>query len=155
MVGLGVSYLYTESDFPSKVAQNLAVLFVMAFVVMFEFSLGPVPWVYMSETMTERGLSIGVGLNWIFTIIIGLVTPILLDKVGGYFFIGNGFFTIICALFCFIIMKETKGLSEREVKELYSKESAKNSENGSEKAKNSPQIKYDQLDEANPNRISL
>ena len=89
---------------------------------MFELSLGPVPWVYMSETMTEKGLSLGVGLNWIFTIIIGLVTPVLLDKVGGYFFIGNGLFTVICAIFCLLILKETKGLSEKEVANLYSKE---------------------------------
>jgi hypothetical protein len=79
----------------------------MAFVFLFELSLGPVLWVYMSETMTENGLSLGVGLNWIFTIIIGLVTPILLDLVGGYFFIGNGVFTAICALFCFFLLKET------------------------------------------------
>jgi len=51
----------------------------MGFVVLFELSLGPVPWVYMSETMTENGLSIGIALNWVFTIVIGLVTPILLD----------------------------------------------------------------------------
>lgn len=83
----------------------------MTFVIFFELSLGPVPWVYMSETMTERGLSLGIGLNWIFTIIIGLVTPILLDSIGGYFFISNGLFTVICALFCLFVLKETKGLS--------------------------------------------
>ena len=120
LVGLGISYLYASQD--NKAAQGLAVFFVMAFVVMFEFSLGPVPWVYMSETMTEKGLSLGVGLNWIFTIIIGLITPILLDKIGGYFFISNGVFTVICALFCLFVLKETKGLSEQEVAVLYSKE---------------------------------
>jgi SP family galactose:H+ symporter-like MFS transporter len=115
LVGLGVSYLYANGDHSNLTAQYLAVFFVMGFVVLFELSLGPVLWVYMSETMTERGLSLGVGLNWIFTIIIGLATPILLKKIGGYFFIGNGAFTVICALFCLIIMKETKGLSAQEV----------------------------------------
>ena len=109
---------------------------------MFELSLGPVPWVYMSETMTEAGLSIGVALNWIFTIIIGLVTPILLEKVGGYFFIGNGAFTVICALFCFFIMKETQGLSEREVAVLYCKQD-KNDEISTEK-------NYEALEETHP-----
>jgi SP family galactose:H+ symporter-like MFS transporter len=94
----------------------------MTFVIMFELSLGPVPWVYMSETMTENGLSIGITLNWVFTIIIGLLTPILLNRIGGYFFIGNGAFTVVCGLFCLIVMKETKGLSEKEVSELYSRE---------------------------------
>jgi len=94
----------------------------MGFVIMFELSLGPVPWVYMSETMTENGLSIGVTLNWVFTIVIGLLTPILLNKIGGYFFIGNGAFTVICGLFCLFVMKETKGLSTKEVAELYSRE---------------------------------
>ena len=99
----------------SDAAKGLAVFFVMAFVLMFELSLGPVPWVYMSETMTVRGLSLAVGLNWIFTIVIGLITPILLDSIGGYFFIGNGAFTVVCAIFCFFIMKETKGLTSQEV----------------------------------------
>ena len=89
----------------------MAVFFVMTFVIAFELSLGPVPWVYMSETMTEKGLALGVGLNWIFTIIIGLITPLLLDKIGGYFFIGNGLFTVVCTVFCFFILKETRGLS--------------------------------------------
>jgi SP family xylose:H+ symportor-like MFS transporter len=94
----------------------------MGFVVLFELSLGPVPWVYMSETMTENGLSIGIALNWVFTIVIGLVTPILLDQIGGYFFIGNGAFTVICGLFCLFVMKETKGLTAQEVSELYTRE---------------------------------
>jgi hypothetical protein len=69
--------------------------------------------------MTEHGLSLAVSLNWIFTIIIGLLTPILLSAVGGYFFIGNGAFTVICALFCLFIMKETKGLTPQQVQKLY------------------------------------
>ena len=120
LVGLGISFMYANQ---SSAAQGLAVFFVMAFVVMFEFSLGPVPWVYMSEIMTEHGLSLAISLNWIFTIIIGLLTPILLTAVGGYFFIGNGVFTVICAVFCLTVMKETKGLSPQEVAEIYVKKS--------------------------------
>ena len=118
LMGLGIAYMYANE---STTAQGLAVFFVMGFVVMFELSLGPVPWVYMSETMTEHGLSLAVSLNWVFTIIIGLITPLLLSAVGGYFFIGNGVFTVVCALFCLFVMKETKGLSPQQVAELYNR----------------------------------
>ena len=144
LVGLGISYLFAKD---SSAAQGLAVFFVMAFVFFFELSLGPVPWVYMSETMTERDLSLGVALNWVFTIVIGLLTPILLDKIGGYFFIGNGVFTVICALFCLFILKETKGLSEKEVAVLYSREKLSTTGNSGETLNDQRGKKYEILED--------
>jgi hypothetical protein len=45
------------------------------------------------------------------------------DLGSGRLFVMCGGITAVCALFCLFIVKETKGLSEKEVAALYSKES--------------------------------
>lgn len=103
LVGLGVSYIEEIS--------SLEITLVMVFVILFEFSLGPIVWIYMSETMTEKGVSLGTLANWIFTIIMALTTPILIDSIGGYLFIIYGGLCFACALFSLFVVKETKGLT--------------------------------------------
>jgi hypothetical protein len=39
----------------------------------------------------------------------------------GRVFIGCGVITALCGVFCLLVLKETKGLSEKEVAALYSK----------------------------------
>ena len=88
-VGLGIAFFYVDS---SEAAKIMAVIFVMAFVIFFEFSLGPIPWLYMAETMTDKGLSIAVLLNWLMTLIMAVATPFLID---GWLFIGFG---VLCGV---------------------------------------------------------
>ena len=100
----------------------------MLFIVLFEFSLGPVIWIYLSEIMTEKGLSLGVGVNQIATVLIAFFTPTLIEAFGkdnvgsGRLFVMCGGFTALCGVFCLLIVRETKGLSDKEVQSLYSKE---------------------------------
>jgi len=108
----------------------------MLFIMFFEFSLGPLVWVYLSEVMTEKGLSLGVGVNQILTVLIAYFTkdliglfagtsnPSDIEKAqgSGYLFITCGGITVLCAIFCFFFVKETYGLSEREVANLYSRD---------------------------------
>jgi len=67
-------------------------IFILLFVVEFEFSLGPITWLYLAEIMTEKGLSIAILLNWIMTIIMAIVTPFV---ISGTLFIVFG---ILCAI---------------------------------------------------------
>ena len=99
----------------------------MIFIVFFEFSLGPLLWIYMAEIMTEKGMSIGAGLNWVATVIIALFTVPIIDSFGGKdlgsgrLFVSCGAITLLTALFCLFILKETKGLSNKQVAQLYTK----------------------------------
>lgn len=99
----------------------LEITLILVFVILFEFSIGPILWIYMSETMTEKGVSLGTLANWIFTIIMALITPTLIEAIGGYLFIIFGGFCFACGVFCLFIVKETKGLSNAEVANLYVK----------------------------------
>jgi len=108
----------------------------MLFIMFFELSLGPLLWVYLSEVMTEKGLSLGVGVNQIFTVAIAYWTTDLIRLFGGKqdtedlqkeigsgrLFLTCGGITVGCALFCLFFLKETRGLSEREVATLYSRD---------------------------------
>ena len=90
----------------------------MLFITFFEFSLGPLLWIYMSEIMTEKGLSLGVGVNWIATVNIAFFTKSIINAAGGgdigsgRVFCGCGGITALCGIFVILALKETKGLSE-------------------------------------------
>jgi hypothetical protein len=94
----------------------------MAFVAAFEFAPGPIVWLYMGEILNDKGISVAVFLNWTFTLIIGLVTPTLFNLLGGGTFIMFGVFNIIACIFIALFMKETKGLTDEQVKYLYRKD---------------------------------
>ena len=110
--------------------KSLSVVFLMLFIIFFEFSLGPLLWVYMSEIMTEKGLSLGVVINQVATILIALFTNALIEGFGGgnenlgsgRLFLTCGGITAGTALFVLFVVKETKGLTEQEVANLYSRE---------------------------------
>lgn len=101
----------------------MTLLFVMAF----EFGPGPIVWLYMSEVMNDKGVSMGTLLNWTLTLIVGSVTPTLFNAIGsGGTFIMFGVFSGIATIFVLLFMKETKGLTEEQVKKLYLKGSLDN-----------------------------
>jgi MFS family permease len=95
-------------------------IFTLAYVASFEFGPGPVVWMYMSEIMNDKGVSIGTLLNWTFTLIIGLITPLMFKVLGSAWpFLVFGILCGLGTLFVALFMKETKGLSDAEVKKLY------------------------------------
>ena len=92
----------------------------LLFVCAFEFAPGPVTWLYMGEIMTTESMTVGVFLNWLVTLVIGLVTPSLLAGLGASStFFGFGVLNLLGALFYLVFMKETRGLNQAEVKKLF------------------------------------
>jgi SP family arabinose:H+ symporter-like MFS transporter len=70
LIGLGIAY--------QEEITGLEVTLVLLYVTLFEFSLGPILWIYMSEIMTDKGVSLGTLTNWVFTIIIAVSTSALI-----------------------------------------------------------------------------
>ena len=99
------------------------IILTMAFVCAFEFAPGPIVWLYMGEILNDKGISVAVFLNWTLTMLVGLLTPTLINLIhtSGTFFL-FGLFNTMAALFIFCFMKETKGLTDQEVKKLYTKD---------------------------------
>ena len=82
--------------------------------------MGPLTWLYLTEIMTEKGLSIGVTINLILTVAASLLTPILFRELEGWVFIVCAGFCLLCFFFCLFLVKETKGLSGKQIAKLYS-----------------------------------
>lgn len=69
--------------------------------MMFEFGPGPVIWIYMSEIMNGKGVAVATFVNWTFTLIMGIITPKLYDKLNQFSFL---IFAATCALgFLFVL----------------------------------------------------
>lgn len=98
----------------------LQLISTLCYVAAFEFGPGPVPWLYMGEIMTNEGLQVAVFINWLFTLIIGVVTtPWQKAMPAGIFYV-FGLICLLQSIFYYFFMKETKGLSQDQVKMLYS-----------------------------------
>jgi len=83
---------------------------VLLFIAFFEFSSGPIVWLYMSEIMTDKAQSIGTFLNWFMSLVISLAIPQLVKHYSiGYIFLSFGIFTVLGTVFIGIFMKETMG----------------------------------------------
>lgn len=87
LVGLGICYMYQVT--------TLEIVLVLLYVTLFEFSLGPIVWIYMAEVMTDKGVSIGTLINWILTIVMAIATPYLVSGIGGWLFV---IFGILCGI---------------------------------------------------------
>merc|ERR1719199_2075544 len=93
----------------------------MVFVAAFEMSIGPILWIYLAEICTDAAISLAVGVNWVFAIMVGFLTPYMLNNwLHNYTFLLFAFFCFLALLFVIVFVKETKGKSEAECKLLYS-----------------------------------
>jgi SP family arabinose:H+ symporter-like MFS transporter len=114
LFGVGLIFYLDLSNGP------LLLIFIMGFIASFASSLGPIPWVIISEIFPTktRGLamSFAVVTIWIGVVIITQLTPMLLESIGGAFtfwvFMVNA---IILLVFTYKMIPETKGRTLEEI----------------------------------------
>jgi len=103
-------------------------LFVLLFLVIYQNSSGPIAWLYAAETTIDAALGICIFTLWGTVFILSIVSPILMkdENLGeqGTFFLFAGL-SILGSLYCKTILIETKGLSDKDKKELFYPEHAK------------------------------
>ena len=51
LIGLGIAYFYVDN---SETAKVLCIIFILSFVMFFEFSLGPIVWLYLAEILNDK-----------------------------------------------------------------------------------------------------
>ena len=54
------------------------VVSVLLFICFFEFSSGPITWLYMAEILQDKALSIGAFLNWFISLAISIAIPLII-----------------------------------------------------------------------------
>jgi MFS family permease len=148
-IGMGVSQLivaivgtvtsHTASDtlasqpFSDSASLKVLITFVCIFIFFFASTWGPCGWAVIGEIFPVRVRSKGVALstasNWLWNFIIAFCTPYLVDQdqanLGTKVFFIWGGTCILCALFAYFCVYETKGLSLEEVDRMMAETTAR------------------------------
>ena len=108
-----------------QLIDNQAAMYVMtiAFIFGFEFGPGPVVWLYLSEICSNKATSVNTVVNWIWTLVISVSTPILFKHIEGWTWFIFGCTSILGIVYLLPTMKETKGVPADKVKLIYNKNS--------------------------------
>ena len=114
LICLGTAFRY--GDVLGESLRWVAVGSVVVYIACFAFSLGPIGWIMVSEVLPLkiRGFAMGVCTvaNFTFNLIVVSSFPILTAKIGeGYTFWIFGVISVLCLLFVFFYVPETKGIS--------------------------------------------
>ena len=91
----------------------------MIFTFFFEISLGSVLWLYLAEISTEKGMSLALFMNWVVVIAVSFATAPMVDWSSQFTFVMYAVFNFIGGIFALFFMKETRGLSKRDLSYLY------------------------------------
>merc|ERR1712151_961770 len=110
--------------FMKEKLQVLALLTTAAFILFFELGSGSIFWPYAAEISTDKGSALATVHNWFWTMVVGLLTSYMVKDwlPDGKTFIVFAALSGAGTAYIYFFMKETKGLSERQVKRLYQSE---------------------------------
>ncbi len=100
----------------------VAVGSLVAYIICFAMSLGPVGWILVSEVfpLKIRGISMSICTvsNFAFNFFVVASFPVLLHRIGGaWTFWIFGFVSILCIIFVYFFVPETKGISLEKIEE--------------------------------------
>lgn len=89
---------------------------LVTYIICFAMSLGPIGWILVSEVfpLKIRGIAMSICTvsNFAFNFFVVSSFPILLHRIGGaWTFWGFGTISILCIIFVYFFVPETKGLS--------------------------------------------
>jgi SP family arabinose:H+ symporter-like MFS transporter len=118
LLSIGVCFYYNLTSGP------WLLLFILCFIGCFASSLGPIPWVIISEIFPTKTRGIAMSfctvVLWIGVLLITQLTPMLLEEIGGAFtfwlFMVNA---IILLLFTWKIIPETKQRTLEEIEQSW------------------------------------
>ncbi|MEM1362141.1 MAG: sugar porter family MFS transporter [Pseudomonadota bacterium] len=107
-----IAYAFAQSEVHHTQALTGVFLFIMFFAV----SIGPLPWIYMSELfplrMKTRGMALAASANWSMNFLVVFLFPVFLSTFGASFTFC--IFAACCTfglVFCWFRAPETKGVS--------------------------------------------
>ncbi|CAM1507519.1 Fc.00g071600.m01.CDS01 [Cosmosporella sp. VM-42] len=102
-----------EANVTSSGIATIALIYL--FVIVYNFSWGPMPWPYISEIFPARirepGVAIGAASQWLFNFTFSLATPYMMESLGWGTFLLWGIFDLVISVTAFLFLKETKDLS--------------------------------------------
>lgn len=101
------------------------VILTFLFLVAFEFSLGPIVWLYCGEVMIDKAMSLATGVNLISVFLVVLLFPFMTTSLGmQYTFWLYAIIACLGLIWTCLDVPETKGLSRRQISRMFLKNSS-------------------------------
>lgn len=94
---------------------------ICVFIFVYANTTGTVAWVYSAETCTDIGLGVCLLTLWAVVLLEVLTVPMLMNtgiETSGVFFL-FAIFGIVATIFIKLFLKETRGLTDNEKRNLY------------------------------------
>ena len=120
LCGMGCAFYFNLSSGP------VLLIFILGYIACFASSLGPIPWVLISEIFPNKNrgtaMSISIVMLWLGVVAVTQFFPVLLEKLGGAFtfwiFMINA---IILVVFVWKFVPETKQKTLEEIEKGWKK----------------------------------
>lgn len=114
LIALGCGFAF--ADFFGDNLKWVTVGSLVVYIICFAMSLGPIGWILVSEVFPLRirgvAMSICTVSNFAFNFFVVSSFPILLHRIGGaWTFWGFGIVSLLCIVFVYFCVPETKGIS--------------------------------------------
>ena len=124
LFALGTSFAF--ADILGESLKWVAVGSLVTYIVCFAMSLGPIGWILVSEVfpLKIRGVAMSVCTvsNFAFNFFVVASFPVLLHRIGGaYTFWMFGVVSIICIIFVYFFVPETKEISLEQIESNWRK----------------------------------
>jgi SP family facilitated glucose transporter-like MFS transporter 3 len=114
--GMFVSCVVIVMSLLGYFGNGVALLAVNAYVIFFEFGLGPIPWLIVAEMFNGKyvatAMSVSSQLNWACNFMVGLGFPSMNAYLGPYSFGPFAVVLLACFLFAWFILPETQGTAQ-------------------------------------------
>lgn len=117
IIVIGLTMAWYLDSFQAE--SELTIVGIICVLIGFQFGTGSIPWIYIAETCNDRAASVAAITNWTGNLIIVIVAPYLYTAANGYMWLIYALFVVASIYMICNYMKETKGLSEEQVKKLY------------------------------------
>ncbi|KAI9470990.1 MAG: sugar transporter, partial [Benjaminiella poitrasii] len=116
-----LSHVINMSNNPA--AGHAVIAFIFIFVGFYATTWAPVAWIYIAEIfplrIRSKGFALASAVLWVGNILVGQVTPILMDKITWGTYVLYGVIGIIMLLWMFLFAPEPKGLSLEEIEVVF------------------------------------
>lgn len=118
LIALGCGFAF--ADFFGDNLKWVTVGSLVTYIICFAMSLGPIGWILVSEVfpLKIRGIAMSICTvsNFAFNFFVVSSFPILLHRIGGALtFWGFGAVSLLCIIFVFFCVPETKGISLEQI----------------------------------------
>ncbi|KAI0931199.1 hypothetical protein AcW2_000135 [Taiwanofungus camphoratus] len=107
----------------NKQGGDVLIAFAVLHVFMYAIFWGPTPWVYLGESFPLRvrpkSIALGSATNWVWNFLLSFFSPRIAADIGPLILLIFFGMLLFGAVYVYLFIPETKGLSLEEVDEMY------------------------------------